>query len=92
MRPPWEEDRDYRLEEGTASTLEVGRVVALALKADGSPVRVYVGEVQAVDENGVRLSLVDSWDMFVAWAQIAWALIATPKQGVGLDDEEAPAE
>jgi hypothetical protein len=74
MRPAGEEDRDY---QATEATLAIGDLVALTLSA--SPERIYVGEVQVVDERGVRLSLVDSWDVFVAWEQIAWALVATPE-------------
>lgn len=66
-------------------TLEPGYIVALTLKPDTAPLRSYVGQVQAIDERGVRLTLVDwfvgsfsNWDLFVPWTSITSALVATP--------------
>lgn len=73
----------------TTATLEVGYAVALTLKADAAPSRAYVGRIEAIDERGVRLTLVDwlmgmfcGWDLFVPWEQIASALVATPDHDV----------
>jgi hypothetical protein len=67
------------------ATLEAGYWVALTLREDTAPLRVYVGQVQDVDERGVRITLVDwfvglpaSWDFFAPWDSIVSALVATP--------------
>jgi hypothetical protein len=80
----------------TAATLEPGYLVALTLQGDAAPLRAYVGEVQAVDERGVRLTLVDwlvgsfcSWDLFAPWDQITSALIATPEHDVARFEQPA---
>jgi hypothetical protein len=68
-------------------TIEVGYWLAVTLPADTAPLRSYVGHVQAVDEHGIRLTLVDRvlgtatpYDLFIPWANLASALIATPAQ------------
>lgn len=68
-----------------APTLDIGYWVAVVLPAGTAPLRCYVGEVQAVDSQGIRLTLVDwltntadSWDLFVPWHHVEAALIATP--------------
>ena len=73
----------------TKPALEPGYAVALTLTPDAAPLRVYVGQVQTVDEHGVRLTLVDwligsfsGWDVFVPWSQITSALVATPDHDV----------
>jgi hypothetical protein len=80
----------------SAATLEPGYVVALTLRADAAPLRAYVGEVQTVDERGVRLTLIDwligsfcSWDLFAPWEQITSALVATPDHDVTHFDQAA---
>jgi hypothetical protein len=63
-------------------SLEAGWWVALTLAPDSAPLRVYVGQVQDVDERGVRLTLVDwvsgaanSWDFFAPWPCIRSVLV-----------------
>jgi len=60
--------------------------IALTLREGTAPLRSYVGQVQAVDANGVRLTLIDwvtgsasGYDLFVPWSNIEAALIATPE-------------
>ncbi len=61
-----------------------GYWVAVTLKEKVAPTDCYVGEIQAVDEHGIRITLVD-WligaasgsDLYIAWEQIAVALVAT---------------
>ncbi len=65
--------------------LEVGFYAAICLRPDAAPLRCYVGLVEAVDEHGVRLTLIDwvlgaptDYDLFVAWSEITAALVSTP--------------
>lgn len=64
--------------------LKVGYWVALTLKAGTAPLRVYVGMIEAIDERGVRITLIDwisgiasSWDFFVPHVNIESALVGT---------------
>ncbi len=77
-----------------AHTLEVGYWVALSLRAGAAPLSCYVGQIEATDERGVRITLVDwimgtasGYDLFVPWSEITAALVATPEQ-----DEKGFAE
>src|SRR5260221_10271229 len=68
-----------------------GYWVAVCLHPGAAPIRVYVGQIQAVDERGVRLTLID-WlvgqacgdDFFAPWSSIASSLMATPEHDLGL--------
>ena len=67
-------------------TIAAGFWIALTLREGTAPLRSYVGQVQAVDTNGVRLTLIDwlignasGYDLFVPWLNIEAALIATPE-------------
>ena len=40
-------------------SIEVGYWMAVVLPKDTAPLRCYVGKVQAVDDYGVRLTLVE---------------------------------
>jgi hypothetical protein len=67
-----------------------GYWVALWLREEIAELRVYVGQVQAVDAHGLRLTLIDwlggratGWDFFAPWDAIAASLIATPEHDVG---------
>jgi hypothetical protein len=71
--------------QGANTTLAPGFWVAVTLRPDAAPLRVYVGRVQAVDERGMRLTLVDwitggadSWDFYAPWSEVTSMLIATP--------------
>lgn len=44
-------------------TLAVGFWVAITLAEGMAPLRSYVGKVQAVDEHGMRLTLIDWFTM-----------------------------
>jgi hypothetical protein len=66
-----------------------GYAVALVLKAGTAPHRCYVGRVQAVDQQGVRITLIDwlegqftGWDFLAPWESITSAMIATPDQDI----------
>lgn len=73
------------MSEGSG-TIEVGYWVALSLRPGTAPLRCYVGEVQAVDERGIRLTLLD-WligkavgnDFFAPWDSITSMLVCTPQ-------------
>jgi hypothetical protein len=67
-------------------TLKPGWWVALTLKAGTAPQRSYVGQIQAIDARGLRLTMVDwltgdpvSWDLFVSHENLESALVATDK-------------
>lgn len=76
--------------------VEPGFWVAVSLRKNSAPLRCYVGKVVAVDTAGVRLTLID-WligtasghDLFLSWASITTALIATPEDDLGLWIEAA---
>lgn len=64
--------------------LEVGYHVALSLKEGAAPLRSYIGEIQAVDATGIRVTLMDffvgraaGFDLFVPWSQLTAALVFT---------------
>lgn len=85
-RPSVPQSEKARTARPTAETLRPGYAVALALKEGAAPLRCYVGEVQEVDEHGVRLSLLDwiigspsGWDFFAPWESITSALVCTPE-------------
>lgn len=63
-------------------------VVAIALREPVGDLACYVGEVQAIDDRGVRVTLIDwligmavSWDFFVPWSNIAGMQVATQDHG-----------
>lgn len=74
-----------------ANCLEVGFNTALVSKKNSLPLRCYVGKVKAVDDKGVRLTLID-WvlcnftghDLFVTWDNIESAFVATPEDEMSL--------
>jgi hypothetical protein len=66
-----------------ARCFEPGFRVGLRLSPGTAPHRAYVGEVVATDEHGIRMTLVDTeafagQDMYVPWANIEMAYVATP--------------
>ena len=70
--------------------------MAVTLSKDTAPLRSYVGKVQAVDEHGIRLTLVDwimgkatNFDFFVPWSNLESALIATPEHDTESFGQEA---
>jgi hypothetical protein len=76
------------------STLQKGFFVALTLRHGAAPLDVYVGQVQAVDERGVRITLIDwiigtasGWDFFAPWASIESALVGTPDHSLPFGDD-----
>jgi len=79
-------------------TIAVGFWVAITLPENMAPLRSYVGKVQAVDEHGMRLTLIDwltmsatGYDLFVPWAHLQSAFIATPEHDREHFGEEAGA-
>ena len=75
---------DRRPSEPQTPAIYPGNIVALTLAEGAAPLRCYVGEVQAVDEKGVRITLMDwiagsfvGMDMFAPWNRITAALVAT---------------
>ena len=78
--------------------LENGWLVAVCLKPDTAPSRCYVGQIEAGDERGIRLTLAD-WisgtfsgnDFFVPWSNITSALVATPDHNTEMFMESAMA-
>lgn len=70
-------------------SLVPGYWVALCLRPNTAPQRVYVGQVQAVDRRGVRVTLRDvitggahGYDFFAPWSSIASFIVATPEHDV----------
>lgn len=67
------------------ATIEPGHWVALAMTSTAvGGYRCWIGQVQAVDEHGVRLTQADGatgrpsgFDVYAAWPSIAGALVAT---------------
>jgi hypothetical protein len=64
--------------------LKPGWWVALTLKPDTAPLRCYVGQIQALSDDGVRLTLVDwftgmaaGYDFYVPHRNIESALVCT---------------
>ena len=78
------------------TSLEVGQVVALSMRPGAAPLRCYVGEIQAIDERGLRLTLVD-WmsgrmvgnDFFAPWSEITSALVCTKNHDAEMFGESA---
>src|SRR5262245_51500678 len=64
--------------------LKVGWWVALTLKPNTAPLRCYVGQIQALSNDGIRLTLLDvlsgeaaGYDVYVPHRNIESALVAT---------------
>jgi len=75
--------------DSCSQALGVGHWVALTLPEGVAPLRSYVGQVQATDEYGVRITLVQwltgtatGYDLFVPWEHIQSALVATPEHDI----------
>jgi hypothetical protein len=69
----------------TPETLKPGYWVALVLRPGAAPSRCSTGQIQEVDEHGIRLTLTHwavektaGWDFYAAWSSITAALVATP--------------
>ena len=72
-------------------TIKMGYLVAVGLVPGTAPRNCYVGRVEAVDEYGVRINLVD-WDdkldtvrvgmedLFVTWASVTSILVCTEEE------------
>lgn len=78
------------------ATLYKGNIVAITLRPNSAPLRSYVGEVQSVDQYGVRITLIDyvigkavGFDVFVSWPEITSCLVATEQHSLdkGGNDE-----
>ena len=70
-------------------SLEVGHVVALSIHRDSAPGACYVGQIEAMDEHGIRLTLLDAllgtfqgFDLWVSWKSMLAALVCTPQHSM----------
>jgi len=78
---------------GKVALLRKGWWVTVTVKPGVFPLRAYCGEIQAIDERGFRMTLVDwftgypvGWDISVPWDQFEGALVCTDqhdKKGFG---------
>jgi hypothetical protein len=76
-----------------APVLKVGWWVAVVLKPDTAPFRCYVGKIEALDTDGMRLGLIDwvvgdpvTWDFYIPHRNVESALLCTEehdKKGFG---------
>ena len=76
----------------TDKTIYKGNVVAVTLKRDAAPMRCYVGEVQAVDNLGLRITMLDwivgrftGFDVFMPWSQVTSIKVATEEHSLEKD-------
>jgi hypothetical protein len=77
--------------------LKPGWWVAVTLKPDTAPLRSYVGRIQVVDAQGIRLTLVDwftggasGWDLYIPHSNLESALVATEDHDIeGFRDASA---
>ena len=75
--------------ETTEATIQKGYWMALTLTRGSAPLRSYVGQVQAIDDHGIRLTLID-WptgiaagnDLFVSWKNLQVSLVATQEHSI----------
>jgi hypothetical protein len=65
-------------------TFKQGWWVAVTVKPGTAPLYCYVGQIQAIDSQGIRLTLVDwitggaaGWDFYVPHSNVESALVAT---------------
>jgi hypothetical protein len=75
-------------------TIEVGYWIAATLKKDTAPIRCFIGQVTVVDQRGIRVTLEPigedihnyrlfyGYDVFIPWANLESALIATSEHSV----------
>ncbi|MCY3679997.1 MAG: GIY-YIG nuclease family protein [Gemmatimonadetes bacterium] len=85
---------------GQRDTLRVGYLVALTLREGAAPLRCCVGEIAAIDDRGLRMTLLDgsldrlfiSIDLFVPWSNIESCLVSATESHVSdvFLDETAP--
>jgi hypothetical protein len=78
------------------TSIQPGHLMAAVLKKELATLRCYVGEVQEVDEFGVRITLIDWFtgtftrnDLFIPWSNLECALVATEEHNAQLFVEEA---
>ena len=76
--------------------LKVGDWVAITLPKDTAPLRCYVGQIDAMGDRGVRLTLIDwmtgdaqGFDLFVRWENIESALVCTDEHNETLFGDAA---
>jgi hypothetical protein len=81
--------------KGSKPLLKVGWWAALNLKPDVAPRRCYVGQIQAMSDDGIRITLVDrisglaeGHDLYIPHRNIESALVCTEEddfEGFGDD-------
>jgi hypothetical protein len=76
-------------------TIEVGYWISATLKKDTAPLRCFVGQVRAVDQRGISVTLRNiadetmnyglfyQFNVFIPWSNLESALIATPHDYLG---------
>jgi hypothetical protein len=71
------------------NTLNVGHWVAVTVRETIAPLKCYVGKIEAKDDHGIRMTLIDwvtgapaSWDLFLPYSSIECALVATAEHDV----------
>ncbi|MFN8096222.1 MAG: hypothetical protein U0599_29085 [Vicinamibacteria bacterium] len=74
------------MKPATLHGLQVGWHVAVALREPVAGLACYVGEIQTLDEFGLRLTLVDwltgafsNWDHLIPWTNVLGAEVCTDK-------------
>jgi hypothetical protein len=79
-------------------TLKPGYWVALALTDPVAGSNCYVGQIQAVDARGVRITMLDwivgtatGFDFYASWSTITGALVATSEHALSLFGDDAGA-
>lgn len=79
-----DKDREQAYEAKKDLALAPGWAVAVALREPVSGLACWVGEIQALDERGLRLTLVDwiigsftGWDFFIPWDNVVAVKVAT---------------
>jgi hypothetical protein len=67
------------------TALKIGYHVALSLKPQSATMRCMVGQIEDIDDTGLRITLMDwfvgactEYDFFVTWESITSALVCTP--------------
>lgn len=75
--------------KGERPLLRIGWWAAVTVKEGVFPLRRYVGQVEAIGELGLRLTLVDwvmgtaaSYDLFVPWTSLEGAYVATDEHDI----------
>ena len=77
-------------------SLSVGMKVAISLSPGVAPIDAYAGDIQAIDEHGIRITLMD-WvigaflgsDLFIPWRNLQAAMVFTEEHDLSRFAEAA---